>query len=372
MFNSSVLDVAIGMVFVYLLLSLMCSAANEMIELVIKNRAKDLEKGLRTLLQDPNGQGLVKKFYDHPLVNALFEGKYKPTPQGRISRMFARVTLPSYIPSRTFSLVLMDAILPDPPSGSSENAKKTTDASGATTNNTFDNLRKNIADLNNAEVQKALLALVDSADNDVTKARENIEKWFDSSMDRVSGWYKRRTQIFLLVLGLLISVGVNADSVLIAQRLSADKALRDTVVSAAQDYARVNAQKGLQSPTPAPSPSQPANGQSGSSTRPSPSPSPCDAQCQYNQSFDQLKRLALPIGWDSTVEGQQFPGFHFWHSAFWGGWVWQCRIHILGWLLTALAVSLGAPFWFDLLNKFVVVRSTVKPKEKSPEEKSKG
>jgi hypothetical protein len=42
----------------------------------------------------------------------------------------------------------------------------------------------------------------------------------------------------------------------------------------------------------------------------------------------------------------------------------------LGWLVTALAIMLGAPFWFDVLNKFVVVRSTVKPHEKSPEEAS--
>jgi hypothetical protein len=51
----------------------------------------------------------------------------------------------------------------------------------------------------------------------------------------------------------------------------------------------------------------------------------------------------------------------------WTGWA----LRILGWLVTALALSLGAPFWFDLLNKFIVVRGTVKPKEKSPEEQSK-
>jgi hypothetical protein len=45
---------------------------------------------------------------------------------------------------------------------------------------------------------------------------------------------------------------------------------------------------------------------------------------------------------------------------------------VLGWLVTALALSLGAPFWFDMLNKFMVVRSTIKPKEKSPDEPSKG
>jgi hypothetical protein len=61
----------------------------------------------------------------------------------------------------------------------------------------------------------------------------------------------------------------------------------------------------------------------------------------------------------------------FWEGAFWVNWATQFRVHIFGWLLTALAISLGAPFWFDLLNKFIVVRATVKPQEKSPEEKSK-
>jgi hypothetical protein len=43
---------------------------------------------------------------------------------------------------------------------------------------------------------------------------------------------------------------------------------------------------------------------------------------------------------------------------------------VLGLLITAFAISLGAPFWFDLLNKFMIVRATVKPKEKSPDEAS--
>ena len=46
-------------------------------------------------------------------------------------------------------------------------------------------------------------------------------------------------------------------------------------------------------------------------------------------------------------------------------WIW-----IVGWMMTAFAATMGAPFWFDLLNKMMVIRSTVKPKEKSPEEGS--
>src|SRR5262245_52524774 len=240
MFNSSVLDVAIGMVFVYLLLSLMCSAASELIELALKNRAKDLERGLRELLQDPNGNTLVKKVYYHPLVSALFEVAYKPTPQGRLRRLLTQVKLPSYIPSRTFALVLLDTIFPAQQAipGGTAGATSTTTTTTQASLNAFNNLRTNIATLGNAKVEEALRALVDAAENDVAQARENIEKWFDASMDRVSGWYKRRTQIFLLILGVLVSMALNADSVLIAQRLSADKSLRDTVVSAAQDYAR--------------------------------------------------------------------------------------------------------------------------------------
>jgi hypothetical protein len=43
---------------------------------------------------------------------------------------------------------------------------------------------------------------------------------------------------------------------------------------------------------------------------------------------------------------------------------------VLGLLVTALAAMLGAPFWFDVLNKVMVIRSTVKPHQKSPEEAS--
>jgi hypothetical protein len=58
-----------------------------------------------------------------------------------------------------------------------------------------------------------------------------------------------------------------------------------------------------------------------------------------------------------------------WQTGFGEGFLdWLGRLP--GWLLTALAITLGAPFWFDLLNKIMVIRSTVKPHEKSPEESS--
>ena len=87
------------------------------------------------------------------------------------------------------------------------------------------------------------------------------------------------------------------------------------------------------------------------------------------RSLCDIESLGLPIGWEYENDPRRrWPGLDFTGP---GGWGDQIYWHWLGWLVTALAVSLGAPFWFDLLNKFIVVRSTVKPKEKSPEEPSK-
>src|SRR4051794_22186455 len=91
------LDVAVGVVFLYLIMSLIASAAAELIEGLLQYRARDLERGVRELVRDPK---LVQEIYDHPLVNALLKGKYDANHKGR---------LPSYIPPNTFVLALLDA-----------------------------------------------------------------------------------------------------------------------------------------------------------------------------------------------------------------------------------------------------------------------
>ena len=65
-FHFALLDLAVGLGFVYLLLRLLCSAVNELVEGWCKKRASDLERGLRELLKDPDGAGLVAQLYDHP------------------------------------------------------------------------------------------------------------------------------------------------------------------------------------------------------------------------------------------------------------------------------------------------------------------
>jgi hypothetical protein len=366
MFNSGVLDVAIGLIFIYLVLSLVCSSISEIIEAKLKIRAVGLERGIRELLSNKDDVRMVKNFYDHPLIFSLFPGSYDPGKVDAKTKRYARNSnLPSYIPSRNFALALMDLMLPA--NSAAGGTSTLSGAAGATAvppaapnppgatgavappPNTptapkpLQPLRDAISRIDNDNLKQALLPLVDAAGDDVSKARENIEGWYDSAMDRVSGWYKRRVQWIILGLGLGIAIVVNADTITISNSLSRDVSMRNSLVAAAQEYAKAD---------PSPLPASPNPDDKIDACRKNENSS----ECRVARNLSQIRQLGLPVGWDPgdirTVPGT-FEG-------------WATKV--LGWFLTAAAISLGAPFWFDLLNKIMVIRSTVRPREKSPEE----
>jgi hypothetical protein len=201
----------------------------------------------------------------------------------------------------------------------------------------------------------SITALVAAANGDAQQARLNIEGWFNSSMDRVSGWCKSRTQMILFSVGVAVTVAVNADSIAIFRNLSHSKNLQ-AVVGAAQKASSERLPPGQ------------------------------DPQAQIDKAMDQLNRLDIGIGWAKEVEQSgglartKLPPSLDRVSCTTEkgpcndpiGWSIQLLYwHGIGWLITAAAIALGAPFWFDTLNRFMVVRSTVKPKEKSPDEASK-
>jgi len=325
MFGSTILEVAIGLLFVYLLLSLLCSAVGEYIEAKFNNRAKYLKEGITLLLNDTAGGGidLASQLYAHGLVRPFYRDGTK---------------LPSYIPSRTFALALWNMA----------STAAAGDGSGGAAGVTADlkAVRAAVAaHLPNRELRTALLTLIDEAQGDVEKARRNIEEWYDGMMDRVSGWYKRRTTVMMLLLGFVVAAVVNADTINIANTLARDGALRSSLVAAAEQRIRT------------PLPSTPAGG-----TR-----QEVDAEATRNlQSANEtLNALGLPIGWTRATPGNKDDRRRVPDT--FGDFL----LKLVGILVTAFAISQGAPFWFDLLNKFMVVRSTVKPAEKSGEQPSK-
>ena len=207
MFGSLALEIAISLSLLYLLLGLMCSVLNEWMAGILNMRAKNLWDGVRNLLYDSEGTGLAKQLYDHALVKNL----------GKPGQ------LPSYVPSRAFALALFDLVAP---------------VHDSTTTRTLQDIRNSVANISNEQVKTTLVALIDDAGDDLKKARENVERWYDDAMDRVSGWYKRKTQVFILVWSLAVTLSVNADTILIANTLAHDATLRTSLVAMAEVTAK--------------------------------------------------------------------------------------------------------------------------------------
>ncbi len=349
------LDVAIGITFTFLLLSLIATAFKEIIETLLKTRAENLEKGIRELLQDPtpNQIGIVADLYNHSLIAGLYRGPY--VPKGR--------KMPSYIPASNFALALLDTIMPATANNLSGSAGGGIPAAPGTTPvpptqaevKSLQPLRTAIiakftpaATPQNAapvisNLGKAILSLVDSAGDDIDKARTNIENWYNTSMDRVSGWYKRNSQWWLFFIGLVIAVIMNADTIAIYKSLMKDPTLRNAVAASAQGYVSNNK----------------AATESIDITK---------LKEVMNTTANELYDLRLPIGydWHDAKTPQEISNKALAVPDLGGLWA----LKFLGWVITALAISLGSAFWFDTLNKIMVIRSTVKPHEKSPEEAS--
>lgn len=312
---SVILEVGIGLIFVYLTLSLIVSAINESIVAFTGRRAAYLEKGIAGLL----GGTLKEAFYDHGLVRALSkDGAWLNK-------------LPSYLSAKTFSTVVQDLIddVPMPATisllstdhqvnGFANKVSSLPAVAGASV------LDRTLSDKGAQEVgrlKEALSALSGQAQS-AADLRTSVEAWFNETMDRVTGWYKRRTRAFLFVIGLVLVSVVNADTINIVNALWVSPSVRASVVAAATKTV------GSDQTT-----SQAAESAASALT--------------------DLQQLHLPLGWapkSALSDPRRVPQDL-------SGWITK----ILGLLLTAAALTFGAPFWFDLLKKVIGIRSSGSP-----------
>jgi hypothetical protein len=286
---TTILEVVIGLSFMYFLLSVVASSVNEAIAGVTKLRARMLERGITNLVSGSThaalaDEDIVKGIYAHALVNGYGKDRDKP----------------SYLSSRSFRNALLDV----------------THLLEATDDPTDDPLRVEVIRtqvegqlkaIPSDPLRDSLMAIWRSVDRDVTEFRAGVERWFDRGMERVTGWYKRRTMVMLFFIGLAVTVALNASTVTTANRLWKDNGFRQGLIAQVQ-----NTQEATTG----------------------------------TEALDDLERLAFPLGWEDANRPR--------------GWGWG--IAVIGWLLTGVAITLGAPFWFDLLCKVSNLRAAgVKP-----------
>jgi hypothetical protein len=305
-----VLDVAIGLVVLFFLLSTALSSINEAISNVLGWRAKTLEDALRNLVGDEKAReglkswiGLVDRPEDKPVV--VTPGEPVMTTLWSHWRMKALVrdpnsktrrrARPSYMPPRAFSLALAEMLA----------AGAQTDASGPTAWAQTDDqilagVRKAAAQLPDGQLKDVVNKAAVNAHETLEGFRAQVEHLFDDSMERASGWYKRKVQLVLAILATIVVVGLNVDTVHVATSLWNDAALREAVAVRAAETG-----------------------------------TPDDAAA----AIEGVEALTLPVGWGANAPDNVLAA-------------------LPGWIIAIAALNLGAPFWFDLLSRLARLRGS--------------
>jgi len=214
---------------------------------------------------------------------------------------------PSYIPSRYFAMTLLDLLYPSDPAKGPKTLQEIRDALQA---------------LPSEGLRQSIGALLEEAGNDLQAFRKSLEQWFDEAMDRVSGWYRKKAQVIAFICACVVTVAANADTVVIAKALYQDETMRKGAAALAHEIA--------------------AGGKDGAGEK---------ASEQAEKLAGRLLTIRLPLGWERLPQ--------LWPSTP-EGWCHR-GMRIAGLLVTALAVSLGAPFWFQILSKIVNLRAAGTP-----------
>ncbi len=266
--NTPILDVAIGLIFIYLLSALICSVVLELIAGVLNSRARNLKQGIQFMLNDPTMSAMAASLYAHPRVVAFSQAN----------------RLPSYIPSAAFAEAIVDIL----------------DNSGRLQH----------------PLEGPLSPFIRRAAGDLDRLRTDLANWFDQSMDRLSGYYKRRAQVMLLFIGLLLSGGLNINTLQITETLWSTPAIREALIEQASSYA--------------------AHADANA------------ARPDFHSVETQFQGLPLPIGWKERCH----PPWALTRSA-----LYDWATLLAGWLITALAASLGTQFWFNTLQNALQLRA---------------
>jgi hypothetical protein len=333
MFGSTVLEVAVGLVLVYLLVSLICSQVSDKISEALNWRARDLEAGIRDILLGDKQDTLVKDIFGAVEVkqfNRIFApltawALKMPLLKNRVFLLNQDLTAPDFgpvtIPVDAFTRALIRALVPND--------------TGVTSLADFKTAVE--TKMQPSPLKDVLVSLASQTTTKVDDIRAQIGSMYNRAEDQMTAFYRRHMWGVAFGIGLIVSALLNVDSIAIGFGLWRDPSLRAAVNQAAAKYAS-------------------------------------DAQPQ--QARETLDQLNLPIGWQVTSGAGQILGISVpritpndWVQEPRGvtplGWLRDFFVKVIGWTLTAAAGAQGAPFWFDLLKR-LTQRETTPPTQTQP------
>ncbi len=251
-------------------------------------------KHLRETLEIMLGKEVCDKFYEHSYFRQLSSAS-KPN---------SSLKLPIWIEKDTFSSVLADILTPK---------------------NSNLSLPERINLVENSDLRKVLDFLWRQSHGDQQLFQTKVEAWFNDVMARAKDWFGDSTKWRLFFFGIIMAAALNADTIQIYKSLSANASLRDEMVNAAEKFSNSPTAEQIRADAP-----------------------PRDS-ATARANFDQIKKTyietiqsPLGLGW-----GQSKPT---------NWWEWLSKV--VGWLLTGVAVTLGAPFWFEMLRKLLALKGS--------------
>lgn len=369
MFDSVAFNVVIGLIFIYLLYSLFATVISEIIATKLQLRARNLKEAVNRMLNDEEPQNWFKRFLDS--LNILKNPKNKVInnfynhPEIKYLGSSGVHRFPSAFKAVSFSKTLLNVLFGDGELTKDKIDKRLSEITKAAADNTTKVLDK--------ETAKYINMLWTDSYGDIVKFKLQLEGWFDRTMEQATEWYKRKIQVVLLVIGFLIAWFFNADTFVIIKKLSIDKDAREKIVSMANAYIENNKIDTV------------SHNEVSSAS--------------YGQKLDSLlevkKRLETNINDANSILGlggwppdavkvitdtktktktyspavdvaalsdsqKQIDSEINFTGEKWNYFGRLFCIHFLGFLVTAIAISLGAPFWFDLLNKMMRLRTSAK------------
>ncbi|WP_213686213.1 hypothetical protein [Roseicyclus sp.] len=301
MLFSNAVDMVIGLILIYLLLSVICTSINELIAGLLRLRARVLHAEIRLMIDDDK---VLEAFWNTGLMRSLS----RPTPQALVAPGQA----PSYMGRTNFSHALIEAL-----------RTPVNDQVGGDSTEEMAPLFARVD--RNSILYKVIHELGLDPLERVDAARQGLESWFDQVMERATGVYKRYLSMVSFLVALILVVAINADTLAIANTLWRDEALRARFVEAAAGIVDT------------------------SSAQPAATPD--------REQLAELTGALLPsvLGWsnDSCARDGCLEVLGF-------------AVKALGLLLTAFAITLGAPLWFDVLTRFAALRNSGPLRRRDP------
>ena len=327
MFNSVFLSIAISLVFIFLVVAIMVTAFNQFVFTYWRAGAKQLESYL------------TKLFFDDSFWNETFN-EIKKSPFIIVLQKNPG-NFPGSIPAENFTSALL--------------------ASLGGNKITIEAIKEKLATKKDygSDFYKLMQSLL-SQDPTIDQLRQEIDKIFNNAMVRLSGWYTRNAKLWSFFVALGICVILNIDAINITKNLwnDKDKAVRISsfIINASKylekkDSSQIVFKEGID--TLVMLKADKVRNQNSLSNVVSQMPDSTlgkkPAQ-EFIRSYNILNNSEIPIGWTKTnIPGCQNDCMTF---------IWLWLLKIMGILLTALATSLGAPFWFDILTRVTPLKKT--------------